>query len=85
MQVREQDADAGRQALTGDFAGLVRLERVAFLDVVEAVEQDAALEALVTSRTSSLKRLSEAMRAVVDHDAVAQQADAGVARDHAAR
>ena len=44
-----------------DLRGRVGLEHVALLDVVVVLEQDAALEARCTSRTSSLKCLSEAI------------------------
>src|SRR5438874_4265477 len=45
----------------GDLLDAIRFDQVADLDVVEVLDADAALEALRTSRTSSLKRLREAI------------------------
>ena len=73
-----------------DLPRLVGLEDVAFLDVVEAVEQDPALEALGDLAGVLLEALELRDRRVVDHRAVADDPhlrvsanDAG--RDHAAR
>ena len=58
------------------FLGAVALDDVADLDVVEVLDADTALVAFLTSFTSSLKRRSDAMRAVVHLDAVANDAHA---------
>src|SRR5262249_1016432 len=53
-----------------DLARLVRLEDVAFAQVVEAVEQDAALEALAHLAGVLLEALQLRDRGVLDHGAV---------------
>ena len=57
-----------------DLARLVGLENVAFLDVVEVVEQDAALEALGDLSCVLLEALELRDRRVVDHGSVAHDA-----------
>src|SRR5439155_5563410 len=66
-----------------DLARLVDLEHVAFLHVVEAVEQDAALEALLDLAHVVLEALELGDLRLVDDGAVADDADAGVALDRA--
>ena len=56
-----------------DLTGLVELEHVALLHVVEAIEQDPALEALGDLAHVVLEPLSCPDRRVVDHRAVADQ------------
>ena len=69
---------------------VVRLDDVALVLVVVAVQQDAALEALADLADVVLQVLQRVDRAVPDDRAVADHADLGVAlddavRDHAAR
>ena len=66
-----------------DLARLVRLEDVAFLDVVEALEQDPALEALGDLARVLLEPLQLRDRRVVDDRAVADDAHLRVAADDA--
>ena len=67
-----------------DLARLVRLEDVVFLDVVEAVEQDAALEALGHLARVLLEPLQLGDRGVVDDRAVADDAHLRAPADDAA-
>src|SRR2546423_7917848 len=66
-----------------DLARLEDLEPVAFLHVVEAVEEDAALEALRNLADVVLEPLQLRDRRRVDHCAVADHADARVTTDDA--
>src|ERR1700754_2167472 len=73
-----------------DFARLEDLEHVALLDIVVAVEEDAALEALRDLADVVLEPLQLRDRRRVDHGAVADHANARIAADdpvgdHAAR
>src|SRR4249920_2220684 len=73
-----------------DLTRLVRLEHVALLHVVEAVEENAALEALAHLADVILETPELRDGAVLDDRAVADDADLGAAahdagRDHAAR
>ena len=65
----------------GDLPLLEGLDDVAGLEVLEVGEADAALEALATSRASSLKRLQRRDRALPDDRALAEEADLGAAGD----
>src|SRR5450759_4404623 len=71
--------------LTSDFSGLVRLQNVPFLEVVEAGEQDAALEPFRHLARVFGEALEGAHLAVVDHHVAAEHARARVASDHAVR
>src|SRR4029077_12917974 len=68
-----------------DLPRLVDLEHVAFLEVVEALEQDAALEALLDLADVVLEALQLGDPRLVDDRAVAHDADVGVAPHRAAR
>src|SRR5437764_11348570 len=68
-----------------DLARLEDLEHVAFFHVVEAFEQDAALEALCNFADVVLEPLQLRDRRRVDHGAVADDADTRVAADDAVR
>src|SRR5689334_10552280 len=68
-----------------DLARLVDLEHVAFLEVVEALEQDAALEALLDLADVVLEALELRDPRLVDHGAVAHDADVRVAPHLAVR
>src|SRR5207248_5717859 len=73
-----------------DGARLIRLEDVAFLHVVEAVEEDAALEALGHLARIVLEALELRDRRLLDdgavaHDAHLRPAADEPARDHATR
>ena len=84
---RRSAAGGGRRSLGEigalDLARLVRLEHVAFLHVVEAVEEDAALEALAHLARVVLEALELRDRLSVDDGAVAD--DAHLARRAARR
>src|SRR5215210_1612113 len=62
-----------------DLAHLVGLEHVAFLHVVEAVEEDAALESFLDLARVVLEALQLRDRRVVDHGAIADDPNAGAA------
>src|SRR6185369_1381893 len=66
-----------------DLARLEDLEHVAFLHVVEAVEEDAALEPLRNLASVVLEPLQLRDGRCVDHSTVADHADARVATDDA--
>src|SRR5690349_22098670 len=68
-----------------DLTRLVDLEHVAFLEVVEALEQDAALEALLDLADVVLEALQLRDPGLVDHGAVADDADVRVALHGAVR
>src|SRR5207237_3925314 len=68
-----------------DLANVVGLEDVAFLDVVEVLEVDAALEALLDLAHVVLEGPQLGDRRVVDHGALADDAAARAAADDAAR
>src|SRR5450756_1127791 len=68
--------------LTSDFSGLVRLQHVPFLEVVEAIEQDAAFEPFRHLARVFGEALEGADLAVPDHYVVAQNAHAGVTHHH---
>src|SRR6186997_234288 len=68
-----------------DLAHLVGLEDVAFLHVVEAVEQDAALEPLLDLADVVLEALELRDRAVLDDRAVPNDPNLGATADDAAR
>src|SRR5512132_2004853 len=81
----------GRLAQVGplDLPGLVALEHVALFDVVEVVEEDAALEPLLHLAHVVLHAPQRSDRRLVDHGAVANDAPLrstadAAARDHAA-
>src|SRR3712207_5180098 len=74
----------GSLGLPRDFDDLEELQNVAFLDVVEVLDADAALEALADRAGVVAEALEGAYVALVDHRAVAHQADAVVAEDLAA-
>src|SRR5690349_3497473 len=61
-----------------DLTGLVDLEHVAFLEVVEALEQDAALEALLDLAHVVLEPAELRDARLVDDSAVAKDPDARV-------
>src|SRR5918996_6270191 len=68
-----------------DLPRLVGFEDVAFLDVVEALEQDAALEALLHLADVVLEALEACDRRLVDDRALADDADLRVPADDAVR
>src|SRR5262245_60708998 len=68
-----------------DLARLVDLEHVAFLDVVEALEQDPALEAFLDLAHVVLEALQLRDPRFVDHGAVAHYAHVRVSAHGAAR
>src|SRR6185503_10914431 len=68
-----------------DLTRLVDLQHVAFLEVVEALEQDAALEALLDLADVVLEALQLRDPGLVDHGAVADDADVGAAANLAVR
>src|ERR671911_1989530 len=70
--------------LPGDLSDLVRLDDVAFLDVVEVLDPDAALEALGHLAHVILEALERPDTAVIDDDAVADDARPPVPNDRAA-
>src|SRR5262249_28107307 len=81
----------GRRRKVGalDLPRLVALEHVAFLHVVEAVEEDSALEAFTDLAHIVLEALQLRDRSLVDHGSVADDPHAraaanDTARDHAA-
>src|SRR4249920_2642572 len=67
-----------------DLLDAVRFDQVAHLDVVEVLDADAALEPLADLAHVVLEALQRRQRAVVHFHAVANDADAPGARDHAA-
>src|SRR5215210_4697584 len=68
-----------------DLLRLERLEDVAFLHVVEALEKDSALEALLYLADVVLEALEACDRSLVDDGALADDADARVTADDAVR
>src|SRR5439155_7520005 len=68
-----------------DLARLERLEDVTFLHVVEAVEEDAALEARLDLTDVVLEPLEARDGGLVDHGAVADDANARVPANEAVR
>ena len=64
---------------------LVGLDEVALLDVLVVLDADAALETVPHLGDVVLEPPQRGDLAVVDDDAVAEQASLGVAADHAAR
>src|SRR5256714_10117653 len=68
----------------GDLLDAIRFDQVADLDVVEVLDADAALEALPHLAHVVLEALEGGDRPLVHLDAVADDADAGRPRDHAA-
>src|ERR671933_2428604 len=74
-----------KSKLRFDLLGPVRLQDVAFLEVVEVVEGDAALVALGYLAHVVLEALERGDRAVVDDRAPPQQAHVRVAGDPALR
>src|SRR5512132_2810070 len=69
--------------LSGDLSDLVRLDDVAFLDVVEVLDPDTALEPLAHLADVVLEAAERADPAVVRDDAVADDAGPRVADDRA--
>src|SRR5512132_4722784 len=69
--------------LSGDLSDLVRLDDVAFLDVVEVFDPDSALEPLAHLADVVLDAAERADPAVVRDDAVADDAGPRVADDRA--
>src|SRR6266511_1605679 len=67
-----------------DLAGLVGLDHVAFLQVVEPLEKDAALKAFRDLTGVVLEALELSDRGLVDDGAVPDEADLGPAPDQAA-
>src|SRR5262245_13468968 len=72
-----------RLQLPGDLAHLVRLDDVAFLDVVEVLDADSALEPLGHLANVVLESAQRRDPSVVDDDPVADHAGARVAEDRA--
>src|SRR5437773_6641493 len=82
---RSRRAAVRREIRALDLARLVELEHVAFLQVVEAVEQDPALEALRHLADVVLEAPELGDRRLVDDGAVADDPDLGVPPHDAVR
>src|SRR5687767_14934610 len=79
----EGDEHLFRLQLAGDLADLVRLDDVTFLQVVEVLDPDAALEALRDLSNVVLEAAERPDPAVVRDDAVANDPGATVPHDRA--
>src|SRR4051794_41509522 len=81
LRIGRREATYDLRELALDLAGLVRLQHVALLDVLEVREHDAALEAGRDLAHVLVEALERVDRRVVDDRAVAHHADARAAAD----